>query len=229
MARRTSKLTPNIVFDPRLGSTGRYVDTRLNRIVPAQFVQDQLEKQIAVAGEKMGALSAQLAEGNISLASWRNQMAAQMKTIHTQSAALAKGGWAQMTQSDWGAVGRIARDNYAKLNQFALDIQSGKQKLLNLAGKVNGNLLRRTDLYAHSGNAVKSQMERRTAEQGGLTHEKRVLDPAAQHCQCCLRHAGTWQPIGSLPPLGACDCNQRDRCHFIYGRRDERGLIVEAK
>jgi hypothetical protein len=230
LARRRSRLTPNIVWDPRLGSTGRYVDAASGQMVPQQFVQDQLEKQIEVAGRQMRALSTQLAEGDISLATWRNQMAERMKIIHVQSAALSKGGWAQMSQSDWGSVGRITRNEYAALNGFALDIQSGKQKLFKLDGEtVNGNLLRRTDLYAQAGNGTKAEMERRQGKINGFTHEMRVLDPAAQHCNCCLAAAGRWELIGVLPRLGACDCASNDRCHFVFGSIDpQTGQIVQT-
>ena len=229
MARRGSTLTPTLEFDPRLGTTGRYVNAQTGKMIPKQVIQDQLEKQIEIARRQMTNISADFANGEMSLATWRNQMAERMKIIHTQSAALSRGGWAQMTQSDWGAVGRISRDQYKFLDQFALDIQSGKQPLHRLDGELNGNFMRRVKLYADAGNSTKSEMERRQAKINQLTHEMRVLDPSAEHCQCCLLNAEKWALIGTLPKLGACECSTNDRCHFIFGRRNEAGEIVEVK
>ncbi len=227
--RRTSKLTQNIVFDPKLGSTGRYVDVGTGRFVSAATVQEAMEAQITVATQKMQTIAQSLANQEITIAEWQIATRREMKIIHTQAAALSKGGWAQMSQADWGAVGRVARNQYELLEKFAVDIETGKQKLRNLAGEVNGQFLRRVDLYAQAGNGTKEQMNRRTAEQNGRTHEMRVLDPAAQHCDCCLAESGKgWQPIGSLKPLGACDCRSRDRCHFEFGREQPDGSIVKV-
>lgn len=227
--RRRSRLTPNIGFDPRLGATGRYVNLTTGRIVSAEFVANAHEVQIGVARQKVRAISEQLARQEITLADWQTQMAREIKTIHTQSAALAKGGWAQMTPSDWGAVGRITRDQYQFLENFAKDIFTGDQKLTNLAGQINGNFLRRSDLYAQAGAGTKSQMERREAGQRGLEFERRVLDERAQHCKCCPVQAGRgWQPLGTLVPIGGCDCSNNCRCHFEYGQEID-GQIVRIQ
>jgi hypothetical protein len=225
LARRKSRLTKNIVFDPRLGSTGRYVDASTGRFVSAGTVQDALEEQITVATEKMQTIARALANQEISIAEWQVATRREMKLIHTQAAALSKGGWAQMSQADWGAVGRVSRNQYELLEKFAIQIETGEQKLRNLAGEVNGQFLRRVDLYAQAGNGTREQMNRRTAEQNGHTHEMRVLDPQAQHCDCCLAEAGRWELVGTLKPLGACDCRSRDRCHFEFGRELPDGTI----
>ncbi len=225
MARRKSKLTKNIVFDPRLGSTGRYVDVSTGRFVPATTVQDALETHITTSAEKMQTIAQSLANQEITIAEWQTATRREMKIIHTQAAALSKGGWAQMSQADWGAVGSISRRQYEFLEQFAIQIETGEQKLHNLAGEINGQFMRRVDLYSQAGNGTKEQMKRRTAIQNGHTHEMRVLDPQAQHCDCCLAEADRWEPIGTLKPLGACDCRTRDRCHFEFGQMQPDGVI----
>jgi hypothetical protein len=228
--RRSSRLTPAYDFDPRLGSTGRYTDRRTGRIVSRDTIASAMETQIAQSQAAIKTISTSLAEGDISIAEWQVSMAREMKTIHTQSAALSKGGWDQMTQSDWGAVGRLTREQYAFLENFAIDIESGKQRLRNLAGEVNGNFLRRADLYAQAGVSTHSQMERRQAIQNGrATHERRVLDRRAKHCACCPAEAArSWQLIGnnSLLPIGACDCATNCRCHFEFGLLQANKTIV---
>lgn len=228
--RRRSNLTPDIGFDPRLGSTGRYVNLSTGRIISNQAVANAHEIQIGVARQNVRGLSEQLARQEISLADWQTQMAREIKTIHTQSAALAKGGWGQMTQSDWGAVGRITRNQYEFLENFAREIAEGDQRLINLAGQINGNFLRRSDLYAQAGITTRSEMERREARQRNLEFERRVLDARAKHCPCCPEQAGRgWQPLGTLLPIGRCDCTTNCRCHFQFGQRNEQGQIVRIQ
>lgn len=226
MARRKSRLTPPFAFDPRLGSTGRYVDVSSGQMVPAQMVNDALEFQIKDAQQNVNAIAKQLANAEISLAEYQVAMAQEMKTVNTISGALAKGGWANMSQADWGAVGRISRDQYKALEDFAVSISKGKTKLRRLDGEINGQFLRISDQFAQGGVQTHSQMERRTAAASGATHERRVLDPGAEHCECCKGQAGHWEPIGALRKIGDCDCANNCRCHFIYGREVD-GKIEE--
>lgn len=219
MARRRFSGTPDIAFDPRLGGTGRYVDRRTGRIVSQSFVDDALELQIQAAQKSINGISRQLANSEITLAEWQLAMRDQMKTIHTISGALSKGGWGNMSQADWGAVGRISRIQYAKLEDVAVKIFDGKIRLRNLSGDVNGTFLRIADLFGQGGIQTRSQMERRIAVQNGAELERRVLDARAQHCDCCIEQAGLgWQPVGTLEPIGNCTCDNNCRCHFEYGQ-----------
>ena len=216
MPRIKSTLTPQYEFDPRLGTTGRYVDKSTGRIVPRELVTDAMEMQISDSRQKINSLSRQLANGEISISEWQLAMRNNIRVIHSQAAALAKGGWAQMSQSDWGAVGPLSAKQYFYLQRFALQIEEGKQKLLNVQGEINGQFMRRADLYGQAGNATYHKMEDRTALQSGLTEEMRILDPLAVHCDCCIDQAGHWEPIGTLIEIGGCTCSQKCRCDKEY-------------
>lgn len=227
MARRRSRLTPTYLFDPRLGSTGRYVDARTGRIVPAATVNAALELQIDDARDRATAIATQLANSEISLADYQTAMAQEMKIVNTHSAALAKGGWANMSQADWGAVGRISRDQYAELEKFAVAISEGRIKLRRLDGGINGQFLRISDQFAQGGIQTFWEMKRREAEFSGATHEQRVLDKAAQHCDCCVGQAGHWEPIGTLKHIGDCTCAKNCRCEKIFGQEID-GEVMEV-
>lgn len=204
------------------------MDKGTGRIVSRATVDAALESQIAASRQAINGIARQLANAEISLADYQIAMRDQMKTIHTISGALAKGGWANMSQADWGAVGQISRKQYAKLEQFAVKIASGDIRLRRLDGEINGTFLRVSDLFGQGGINTKTQMETRIAEQNGATHERRVLDPKAQHCDCCIKQAGLgWQPIGRLIPIGDCTCDTNCRCTKIYGRANEAGEIEE--
>lgn len=217
MARRGSRLTLEFAFDPRLGTTGRYINKATGRLVPKQFVFDAMEAQIDRSRSNIERISTQLANSEISLADWQLQTRSQMKTIHTQGAALAKGGWANMSQADWGAVGRISRDEYRRLEDIAVKVSDGRLKLRRLDGGINGQFLRISDQFAQAGFQTSQQMERRTAQEKGNTEERRILNPAAQHCDCCLEQAAEkWVKIGTLRPIGGCECVHNCRCRFRF-------------
>ena len=228
MTRRRIRSITKVAFDPRLGAAGRYVNLTTGRMIPQSVVNQALELQIKDAQTAIGVISRRLAEDKISLAQWQTAMAKEVKIVCTHAAALAKGGWANMSQADWGAVGRLTRDEYKRLQDFAVSIANGKVKLLRLDGEVNGQFLRQADQFAQSGVGTFNDMSRREASAGGATHEQRVLDTAAQHCDCCIGEAGHWELIGTLKKIGNCDCHNNCRCHFIFGREVD-GEIVEIK
>ena len=152
-------------------------------------------------------------------------MMQEMKIINTQSAALAKGGWGNMTQADWGAVGRISREQYEALNVYAKGVADGKIKLRRLDGEINGQFLRTSDQFMQGSVETFNEMQRREAATRGHTHEMRVLDSAAQHCDCCIGEAGHAETIGTLKRIGNCDCSNNCRCHFVFGSIVDGGFV----
>jgi hypothetical protein len=159
-----------------------------------------------------------LQAGEISLAEWQLAMEQEIKIIHTASAASARGGWAQMTQADWGWVGQRVRAQYAYLDRFTRQIAGGQQRL-------DGRALMRARMYAQAARATFQEMRRRYARiyKDGVT-EERVLKPNAEHCEggdnrpgCVELAALGRQPIGTLPPIGAAQCLTFCLCTFrIY-------------
>ena len=75
----------------------RYVDQKTGRFVPRQAVLAEHETAIKASSARVDAISRQLVDGNITLAQWQLAMEREIKNSHTAAAALAKGGWAQMT------------------------------------------------------------------------------------------------------------------------------------
>jgi len=228
MARRKSSITPQFEFDPRLGSTGRYTDKVTGRIVSQSTIDTALESQINDARIRGNKIATNLANGKISLSEYQTAMMQEMKIINTQSAALAKGGWGQMTSSDWGAVGNLSREQYSNLNKYANDIASGKVKLRRLDGEINGQFLRTSDQFTQGGAQMYNEMKRREAGINGFTHEQRILDSGAKHCDCCIGEAGHWEALGTLTKIGNCTCSKNCRCHFEFGTLQDDGSIVPA-
>jgi hypothetical protein len=202
---------------------GRYTDLSTGRFVTFADVRDALETVMDASGVRMKALTEQLIGEQISLAEWQMGMMEEIKISHTAAAASARGGWAQMSQADWGATGRLIRDQYDFLRNFASEIASGKQRL-------DGTARVRTQLYAQAPRGTFEEMRRRYERlMNGMEEERRVLGEA-DHCPGCLDQAEKgWQPIGTLDPIGAEECVTNCHCTFHYRKPGPDGWIVKEE
>jgi hypothetical protein len=180
------------------------------RMVAPSTVNRALERVIRLGAEWMRGTTEQLQNGTLSLAEWQRRMANEMKQLHTGSAALGRGGWRQMSQSDWGWTGSELRRAYGFLRNFAQDIATGKQAL-------DGRLLTRAAMYADAARGTHRGMQRRMAGLVGKHEERNVLGAADRHCAECVDcSARGWVPIGSLPPVGSRTCLSRCKCHLDF-------------
>jgi len=216
-------LGSSIILTSKLGwneSAGRYVELSTGRFVPFSTVRDSLDVVAEASGARMNTLTQSLVNEEISLAEWQVGMMEQIKISHTAAAASARGGWAQMSQADWGATGRLIRAQYDFLRNFANEIASGKQAL-------DGRALFRANLYAQAARGTFEEIRRRYERlMNGMEEERRVLGEA-DHCNGCLAQAELgFQPIGTLEPIGSQECVTNCHCTFIYRKRGPNGWIV---
>lgn len=200
----------------------RYIDSK-GRFVPQSHVLDALEDQIIVAQKRMNNIAMKLVNGEIDLADAQLLGMDEIKIVNTASAALAKGGWAQMTPSDWGLTGRIIRDEYKEFETFLNKVttsrvpENGKIRLFKLDGSPNGQFLKQFDQFAQGGIKSFNDILRTEASARGATHELRTLDNKAQHCNCCIKEAGHPEKIGTLRSIGDCTCQNNCRCKKTFG------------
>lgn len=187
----------------------RYIASN-GRFVPDSMVRAELDKALQTSQKNMRELSQSLRAGKTTLADWQTGMMAEIKAVHTNSAALSKGGWGQMTQADYGRVGQQIRTQYDYLRNFANQIASGEQRL-------DGVFLRRADMYFEAGRGTYHEFERREMSIRGFDEEANILEPTARHCNGCLEQtARGWVPVGSLIRIGSRDCLTRCRCRIQY-------------
>lgn len=220
MPRKPSPLTPDIVWDER---AGRYASASTGRYIASRLVKDELEKVIIRSGENIAAASEALRAGSIGLAEWQTTMMREVKLAHVASAAAANGGWAQMSQSDWGFTGNLIKKQYQWLDRFAGQIASGEQPL-------DGRMMVRAKMYAEAGRGTYEQTRHRyQANNNGMTEERRVRT-ADESCPGCLEQAKLgWQPFGTLDPIGAEECKTHCKCHFEYRRLEGDGSYTYAE
>lgn len=158
----------------------------------------------------MDALATGLRDGSIDLITWEVRMRREVKVVATYSAALAKGGWAQMTETDYGRVGRYLQDQYRYLRGFMRDVASGRQGL--------GGVSARTSLYAQAGRPLFHLMEKAENRVRGRT-ERRSIRFAFDSCADCIAaEAAGWADIddASVPEIGDRQCATRCKCSFEF-------------
>lgn len=188
----------------------RYRSAATGQFVSRQYVQRALEARFAESAYRMRLYTDAMVLGDAPLDVWREAMAVEVRRAHLQATALGRGGWAQVTPSDWGSAGARIRSEYEYLRQFAQDIIDGKLS--------EAQIRSRMELYASSVNTSYWEGDRSAKTDAGFTEERRETTPA-EHCLDCLELASRgWQPIGTLPPPGV-DSRCQSNCKCIMAFR----------
>jgi hypothetical protein len=200
----TSTLTSGIGWND---ISGRYINLRTGQFVPQTAVSNALQQTIDTQAKTVANLTTQFKNGAVTLAEWRTGMAQSVKVTHLASSALANGGWAQMTQADYGRVGQLVRQQYAYLDRFASDIASGKQKF-------DGTLDRRAKMYTDAGRQTYESARRAEDRLRGLDEERNIRYDGDSCDGCIEAEAMGWQPVGVIPLPGTRDCRTNCRCRL---------------
>lgn len=191
-------------------AVARYRDTR-GRYVPAAQVRGWLDTALETAGGRIEALTASLRAGTLDLVSWEVAMRREVKNVALYSAAAAKGGWAQMSDADYGRVGQYVRSQYEYLRGFAQDVQAGRQAR-------DGRLLSRAGLYGDAGRPLYHRIEIAEQRVRGMT-ERRNIRYKGDSCAGCEEAAAAgWVSItgGGIAEIGERDCRTRCRCSWEF-------------
>lgn len=185
------------------------------RFVSRDVIRGSLERALNRAKREIDLTGANLQNGLISVDQWREQMATHVKSTHLYSAAIPRGGWAQLTSADFGRVGRLVRFQYERLNKFALELAAGK--------KTDGSFRMRARMYAGASMQMYHESERvEMKDVQGMTHERNVRT-RGDSCDGCVHESSRgWVPIGKLRPIGTRTCLTNCRCHIRYRSGDSR-------
>lgn len=189
------------------------------RFVAPTTVRSQLDHVLDGIGAEMKAISGQLRSGEISLGQWQTAMMEKIKESHLTAAVAERGGWSQMTQSDFGRVGQIIRREYGYVRNFADEIASGKVSL-------DGRIDARANLYGQAGRDTFYRFEHREQMREGRREVASYLNPA-DHCSECVDLADNWYDLETLelvegtgPPvyeyIGQRICRSNCRCGERY-------------
>lgn len=200
-------------------AAGRYQDAA-GRFVSRQRVRSAFERAIVGTTDRVGAISEQLRSGRITLRQWHQAMRNEVKNVTLYTAAMERGGWAQLRAKDSGRVGSIVKAQYKYLDRFAGQIASGEVRL-------DGRFLNRARLYPQSGRQTSHLFGRVAARDRDYTHERSSL-ASGESCQGCLdEQAKGWVPIGELVPIGSRQCSMNCHCSIEYKRFADSTIMAQ--
>lgn len=192
-------------WDPK---SGRYRWPN-GRFASKKEIRDTIDLALRNEIQKARELGTALREGRVSLSIWRIQMRDMIKSVHLYSAAMAKGGWAQLTKSDYGVVGNIVRHEYRFLERLASGLSSGGVPM-------DGFFMDRVRMYAEAGRDTYHQIERAVMKAAGFVYESNILNPA-EHCAMCIEQRDRGKvPIGTLVAIGRRTCLRKCKCSLAY-------------
>lgn len=196
----------------------RYVDLRTGRFVSQDYVLSVMQGRLDEGFERLQDMLVAVIDGGAPIDAWQEAFATELRRMHTQLAALGRGGWAQMTPSDWGYVGQQLRFEYEHLREFAADIASGRLS--------ESQIAMRMQMYAEHGWTSFWQAHTTAKAEVGFNEERRIRN-AVESCGDCLNYETMgWQPIGTLPEPGqSSQCGARCKCNKEY-RKSE--MVVAA-
>ena len=123
--------------------------------IPEDSRRALYEARLAAFYDNVGRLAAQLVGGEITLAEWEAAMRDEIKAMHTAAAAIAHGGWDQMTFSDWGRVGAEVRKQYEYLHRWAQTLAAEVAQGIPLS---EAQIAARANMYGNSSRATYSRI-----------------------------------------------------------------------
>lgn len=192
------------------------------RVRDTQTALKLVELRVELYRENAAALARRLYAGEMTIADWHAAMKQELKDLHGATLVISRGGErANVTQADWGRVGRELRDQYGYLDRFAGQIETSADMALLRVGNMFSEqyVVNRADLYGGVARATfwrgvtynllpqqpgdgKTQCRTNCrcylqVEPGDTPDAMlvywRLTD--AEHCDDCLRLAQEWNPL----------------------------------
>jgi hypothetical protein len=155
----------------RWNTTARRYIRPNGQFVPRAQIRQALDTAIAQEATHMQGMLVALRVGTLSLDGWLLGMRESVKLVHLWSAAAARGGWAQLSQADYGTVGQELRFHYDRLQRFAEEIANGLS--------LDGRAALRVRLYTEAARVAYHAVEQRVALEAGLIEERNIATRAS--------------------------------------------------
>lgn len=187
------------------------------RYVAPSIVRDLVEQDLDLSRDRMQDIARQYQDGDISRVQFRQYMRKEIATLHTAHSVAGYGGYAQMTPSRWGSIGRKVQDQH-KFLEGMIAAEEDKDYLASEA------FIHRAGSY--SGAAIHSYEAARKAGmvEHGYDRVRNVEDAEAQHCKgegsCPEQTAKGWVHPDNMVLPGQRLCQNSCRCDLEYSKGD---------
>lgn len=187
------------------------------RKVPVKRLALGASRMANAQAQAMRALTVRLVNGEISQQVWYDQMRKMMKDQYRASWIASIGGVGNYDRSQVSFFGWAVRPQYRWLDNFLMEINSGKQPL-------NAFAIRRAGMYARAGNAIYQNNIFRIAERNGKTMARRILGVTDAHCHPdkkgrpgCVELAKLgFVPMAQAVPIGDASCFSNCLCSWRF-------------
>lgn len=194
---------PFFTYDKK---SARFRDSN-GRFITAEKVQGQIQKLTDKLEKDFRSSAKQLNQGKINIAEFQNQMKDLIKSSHTIAGAVAGGGRAHLSQSDWGKIGAKVREQYKFLNQFARDIENGRVS--------PAQIEHRASTYKDAVRLFFAEIE--LQKQLEIDSEAKRELHATESCTDCISWAAKgWIKTKEMAPLGTLICKRFCKCTIKY-------------
>lgn len=178
------------------------------KFVSKKQIRASVDKTVEILRLDMRGLGKQLAMNKITLPEFQIQMRDKLKTAHSLTASIGRGGRKQMTNSDWATVGNNLKKQYGYLNKFALGLENGTISTASIES--------RAAAYAMSIREPFYKQQTKAEKLSGRTKCRRVLH-AKESCSECASWAGRgFVEIDEQPDIGELICGNFCRCEIEY-------------
>jgi hypothetical protein len=192
-------------------AVGRYRDAG-GRYLSRSEVISFVNESIAASNNAMGPLARYMSAGQLSPADFSILVRNEIKQDYIRQYLLGIGGREQMTQGDWGRLGRMLRDQYGFLDKFTAE----------LSGLSEAQIMARLEMYTNASREAYERAHGLVAKRLGMDEEHWYVSPEKENCDSCLAaEAQGWQPIETFPEPGAGDlCEGFTNCGCEKGYRN---------
>lgn len=196
------------------------------KVVPDRLIDQEFSAMQIRSSKRMAAVAREYSAKKINLAQFEISMRDEIKRIHTQSLALARGGWANVTVKDWGRLGSSTRFQYERLNLLSLRLADQS------IDPASPAFVRRVQSYALASRRSFSEgrvqnMKDFIGEGVQILARRRLGPVATEHCSDCATWAGKkWMPVERIPPIGVLMCGSFCHCSIEFDARQLREAIA---
>lgn len=205
-------------YDPNLKGSG-YRDTDTGRIISYSAVREQVDAMVATSTDVQLTMAQMVSDGAISPGGWSDALRQEIKDNYITQYAVGRGGRQQMTQTDWGSIGGMLKEQYSYLAGFSAEVEAGELS--------EGQIYARARMYINSSREAYERGLSRAAESRPYSEHRWSLG-AAEHCDDCVAIAGEgWIAVDepfvapstgaeALPGSGDTICLTNCQCHIEY-------------
>lgn len=191
------------------------------RFLSRNQIMEWVRSSLNSSGSVSDTLSGLVHSGRLSPLDWHSLMREEIKREYIRQYLLGIGGRNNMTQSDWGRIGGMLKEQYTYLDRFRTDIQSSaytEDQIRELMERA------RSRMYINSGREAFERATAKMVTEWGAVEENWELNPFLNNCPDCIDFSFEgWQPFGHFPFPGDGSTVCLTNCGCTKAYRDAQG------